>query len=379
MNKKTINKRIAVISCLSFLLMGTGSVIYAMPEVSTENHFETGIVDIALNEYRLVDGEEEKWETAENILPGQDISKIPRIHNIGNDCYIRVKFTFRDTDEELEDTIYGMDESWSKESDGYYYYHEVLKSGDDLDIFQGLIVPQDFSQEAEGTEFFLDVDVDAIQSKNFIPDYDLNSPWGDIHIVVSEKEGEYDITSFAPGDSQEFRVEYQGDANKVITNAEDFFENFPVLMPGDEYEDSADLVNSSGNDVKLYFKSEAMYNTELLDKVNIIITSDISGKTETVYEGPIRADELSENKLLGIIPKNSKGKLNFKILVPEELDNEYSVLADCVKWVFSTEPIIPDKVKTGDNQTVGLYLMTAGISLALGTVLVTVKSRKENA
>lgn len=215
------DKKLLLTSCLALLLMTTGSVIYAMPETSTMNHFQTGIVDISLEEFQTVDGKEIAWEDGVNVLPGKTISKIPRITNNGSCCFVRVKLTFRDTDEELEKSIFGMD-GWIKENDGYYYYPEELKTDETVDIFQGLNIPEDFSQDGEGTDFFLDVDVDAVQSQNFTPDYDSVRPWGDIRILSSKKEGAYDIQSFEKGGSEQFQVEYQGDAKTLIANSADF-------------------------------------------------------------------------------------------------------------------------------------------------------------
>lgn len=370
------DKKLLLTSCLALLLMTTGSVIYAMPETSTMNHFQTGIVDISLEEFQTVDGKEIAWEDGVNVLPGKTISKIPRITNNGSCCFVRVKLTFRDTDEELEKSIFGMD-GWIKENDGYYYYPEELKTDETADIFQGLNIPEDFSQDGEGTDFFLDVDVDAVQSQNFTPDYDSVRPWGDIRILSSKKEGAYDIQSFEKGGSEQFQVEYQGDAKTLIANSADFFTNFPVLMPGDEYEDSAELINSSSDAVNIYFRSEAISDSALLDKVNITIKSNIDGISETVFDGPVRAEELAESKLLGTIPENSQGNLTFALSVPKELNNEYSILNDIVKWTFSTEPVTEaEQVKTGDDQKIGLYLMIAGASLAFGVMIAAAKDTK---
>ena len=54
--------------------------IYAKTSVDVTNHFETGIVDIGIKEYREVNGKEELWEDNLTVLPGDRVSKIPRIY-----------------------------------------------------------------------------------------------------------------------------------------------------------------------------------------------------------------------------------------------------------------------------------------------------------
>ena len=87
----------AACACMSCILLGSGTYVYARPETSVTNHFSTGVVDINLDEYELTaNGGEEPFrdytgKKGENplIMPGDDISKIPRITNDGNDCYVR--------------------------------------------------------------------------------------------------------------------------------------------------------------------------------------------------------------------------------------------------------------------------------------------------
>lgn len=354
--------------CLSALMCGSGSLMLAMPETSVTNNFTTGIVDIELDEYQMKDGKEGPYADAEDILPGQAISKIPRIHNAGNDCYVRAKLTLQGTEQDIG--VFGMGEDWEKAEDGYFYYREILKTGEDTDLFQGIRIPEDFSQEEEGGTFSLRIGVDAIQSQNFRPDFGSDSPWGDVEIQECEKEGQYDISTFKKADSQSLQVTYQGGADKLAADPDDFFADFPVLLPGDSYSDAAEIRNEGDSPIKLYFRSEAE-DGGLLDKIQLTITSRIGGDTRMVYEGPIRADSLKASHLLGEIPAHGTGDFIFGISVPAELDNQYTVMEDKVKWVFSTEPIKENlfEVRTGDARRTGRFLLISGCALGAGTLL----------
>ena len=226
-----------------------------------------------------------------------------------------------------------------KAEDGYYYYTNIVKNNEEVDFFKGLIIPNDFVQEAEGSEFSLKVDVDAIQSKNFNPDFNAKEPWGAIEILECEKEGEYDISTFKTIDNQSLEIIYQN-TKELITNEDDFFTNFPVLLPGDIYSDSVTINNnSSSNDIDLYFRTETVDDSELLEKITLKITKVINEKEEVIYEGPLKANSLNENLLLGKINKTTKNcKFNFTISVPTELNNQYTILSSKVKWIFSTTP-----------------------------------------
>ena len=370
MKKINLTKKTAFISCLSVLLTGGGSIIYAMPEKSVTNHLETGAVNITLEEYQIEDGEEILYTDAKDILPGNRVSKIPRVHNSGNDCYIRAKFIFENTEEKLEDAIYGMDENWTKEKDGYWYYHEILKSGDDIDIFEGIKIPENFSQEAQGGEFSIDIDVDAIQSANFTPDYDSKQPWGTVNIIESAiTDDDHTVNAVETSSSKALQVKYQGDFGSLLANSDDFFSGFPAMMPGDIYEDTIELKNGSSNDIRMYFRSEALQDSKLLDEVILTIVYQEGANSKTVYSGPLGADALSSSQLLDTIDAGTSGYLKFTLKVPAELDNEYAAISDYVKWTFATEPIIrTEAVKTGDNQRTGLWMMISGCALAFAGI-----------
>ncbi len=370
-------KRLVIfLASLSILMCGSGTIL-AMTETSVTNTLSTGIVDIELEEYRIQDGEEERYEDVKDILPGQVISKIPRIRNAGNDCYIRVKLELTGTEESIE--IREIGENWVQGKDGYLYYTEVLKTGEETDLFQSIRIPEDFAQE-ENSTFQLKIDAEGIQSKNFTPDFEADAPWGAVEIQQCKKEGQYDISSFKQASDQSLRVVYEGDSQKLFSEPEDFFTNFPVMLPGDAYEETAVLQNTADKPVKLYFRgaSEETADNDLLEQIGLTITTEIAGKTETVYEGALKGAGLEENRLLGEIPAQSTGNFHFALEVPEELDNQYTVLTNQVVWAFSTEPLEPlTPVQTGDLRKTGICLVVGGVLLGTGTLILRKRRTKD--
>ena len=215
------------VSLISVMLCASGTAVYAMPEASVENNFETGIVDISLHEYMLNEsGEETEWVDPEAVLPGMQISKIPRITNEGNSCYVRVKLEFEGTEAVDEEDLYGMDVNWTRAEDGYYYYKNILDESDSVDVFQGIRIPEDLSQEEmQGQIFSLNIDADAIQAANFTPDFDAVEPWGEVEILESTAEEGYDITAFKQGSNLSLEIEYQGQTRMIS------FRIYRILCP----------------------------------------------------------------------------------------------------------------------------------------------------
>ena len=345
------------------IILFSGTETDAKTSVDVTNHFETGIVDIRIKEYQIVNGQEEIWTDPPMVLPGDRVSKIPRIYNDGTDCYVRVKICFREAGELTEANLFGMSAKWMKADDGWYYYKEILKTGTTVDVFKGFEIQKNLSEDMTEKTFYIDIDADAIQSKNFTPDFEAASPWGTVEILKCEKEGQYDISILKKSDTQSFEIRYEGDIGKLIKNKEDFFVNFPYLMPGDKYSDFIRIVNDDKTkDLNIYFRSEAKDDSELLDKIFLRITMERNGETKNIYYGSLRALELSKDCLLGVIPKGSEGEFYFEIEVPKTLNNKYTILDSNVKWIFSiepiqnTEPMIGNSVKTGDDAKVWMYV-----------------------
>lgn len=371
-------KALLILLCISISVFCCG-IIYGMSSVSVTNYFETGIVDIGLKEYQTDGVIEIPWQDNPTILPGDSISKIPRIHNYGNDCYVRAKITFRDTEDLGFYSLGGLSNKWVLAEDGYFYYKEILPHGEEVDIFQSVNIPDDFPQENAGKQFYIDIDVDAIQSKNFTPDFSLALPWGNVQILMNDNTKEYDVSKFKASDSKTFQIVYQGDAEKLISNSKDFFLNIPYLMPGDTYSDTVVLKNDGKDAIKLYFRS-ASKDEDILRKIQLTIYTEIDGDKKTVYTGNLLAKDLAEDVVLGELKSKSEGKFHFEIHIPAELNNKYNLAACSVQWIFSTDLTKdPDSPKTGDMTHFHQYLFVMILAFAamIAFAVLLYKERKE--
>lgn len=365
---------VIVLACIAALLFVNGTTLYAVQQTSITNNFTTGIVDIGIKKLMMHERERVSYEAPEDILPGEKISMIPVIENYGNSCYVRAEITFTapGMEEELEASIYGISEDWIKAKDGFYYYKNILKRTDKTDICAGIAIPVNMPQEFKGEQIEWNISVDAIQSQNFEPDFTKDSPWGLVEILTAkENAGGVDIYTEAAKTS--FTIEYQGKSKEMIVNANDFFINFPTLMPGDTFSDYVVLKNSTGKTATMYFRSEIEHESPLLDKILLKITKVSGGKESVIYEGTIRAEGLKNNVLLDNIEAGSSTEMHFMITVPESLNNEFSVLTGDVKWIFSTDQI--SSVKTGDLYQTEMYLILASAMFAFLALLI---YKKEN-
>lgn len=362
----------AIPGVLAALLICTGAIGAARPSVTVTNRFDSGVVDIELKEYSLDEaGREIPWKNDPVVLPGAEISKIVRIKNRGDDCYLRVKAVFSGDD----GSLVGIGGDWSPAPDGYYYYRKVLEAGETVDFLKGVRMSESLDQETEGRRFSLDIQAEAIQSRNVTPKWGQERPWGDPVIQKAERNSGRTWKQKNTG-SGKLMLEYQGDAASIVVNTEDFFQNLPSLLPGDSYTDQVLLANDSNMPTRLFFRSLTAEGSPLASQICLTIETESGQKRETIYQGPLSADELAEEILLTTIPAYGSDKLLFTLAVPEELDNPYGLQEGAVQWIFSAEETIRprepenDPVNTGDGRRPGVYLIAAGLSLAAAVFMV---------
>lgn len=361
------------ILCLFFM----ESSYAAGNEINIFNRLRMNYVNIELNEYKLNEfGEEVAWENNPVVMPGDSVSKITRITAKGVDCYVRAKAILQENSMLNNVELYGVDSNWTRAKDGYYYYREILKKDNSIDFFQGFFIPKELPEETQEQTFYLDVYTEAIQAENVEVDFDADEPWGNLEIEVWKG---IDLESTSSSGKMDFVISYQGDSKQLIANQEDFFCYFPLMLPGSTYFDEVMIQNESEESKKLYFQTETIDDSILLDKLLLKISYIDEGEECVIYKGNLDAKPLNQGILLDDIAPHESGTLRFEVQVPTELKNEYTCLEGKVKWIFSTDEVIsaPNETPaTGDKNHTLRYLMCISICL-LGIILLLDISKEE--
>lgn len=288
-----------------------------------ESGMSTSAVDIEIKEY----AENNKPFNGKgwNVMPGDEIILIPRINNLGTDCYVRVKIEYTINNEVFKekDYIEGNYSSWTKKGD-YYYYKSVLSKKDSIDIFNKVTVPN-LSDEYYGKKLIVNITADAVQAKHF------DGNWDDVEIL-SSIDRSYDIDY--EGDSS---VIYEDSSNRHIKLNEDFFGKLGNLHPGDKKSDNFSILNSSNSKIEYYlsigYDSLSNEEKELLQKIKLLITKQ---------DGQILVDSNLLDKsvyTLGIYSSGEGDIYTIELSLPKDIDNKYSKLFTKIKWIFSCEEI----------------------------------------
>lgn len=369
--------------CLLLVTPHSVSASYS-DSLSVENHIQTGDIHIQLEEYQTdASGRESRYDFDGLVLPGDTISKIPRITNLAEPCYIRIYMTFPDTQTDISglsaENLDGISEKWIQIQD-YYYYPEVLNTNESLDFFQAIHIPANWENEHTGQTLEISLQVDAIQAQNFSPDFTSDTPWGDQIIeICAHNQSEPSLKN--PYESM--YVEFEGNSHKLITVSKDFFSNLGKMMPGDILTDEIILRNTTNSNAEFFFQTAVPESTssealDLLELISLEITLD----QEPIYTGNLRAASLEDPISLGTYGKGESRIFQFTLSLPKTATNIYALRKTSVKWIFSVKNeeltiSTPSPVKTGDTMTPFHYLILLLSSLFLAGCFAVYQKRKE--
>lgn len=395
--KKNLKVLLAGAAAAGCILACTAAYGKFSDSVTVTNHIAVGDLNISLRELEKRDGREMAYQDRRIVLPGDVISKIPRITNRAEPCWVRVKISYTDDLEGLDglsdSNLMGMSTRWVRKGE-YFYYTRKLEQGESVDIFTGVTVPLQWNEAYQDKKLGITITADAIQAANFAPDFSAMTPWGNQKILrcIHDTDGLV-VQKKKPVD---LKVEFEGNAHKLMAAPEDFFAGFSTAMPGDVFRDSIEISNTTEHISEIFFRTSAecksVKDQEFLKKLKLVITMD----GRKLYSGNLLAVSLNKAVSLGKFDSGKKGKMEFQVTVPAELDNAYALRNADVKWIFSVEEepetvdisSVPRQneekeraertsgndhstvrtmpVKTGDETPVLLFLFMAGMALFTG-------------
>ena len=383
MSKISRNKIFLVGVFLTLVMFISG--IYAFTNLSIlsiKNEINTGAVKIELQEYTVSNGTETLYDESdsEKVMPGQVISLIPRVSNIGDPCYIRAKVSYSKEDSELVnvDRIDNVSDDWIKKGE-YWYYKPILQSGKKIDIFKTFTIPTDMPNDYQGKEIQVNITAEAIQADSFKPDFDSESPWNKVKVQkASDDVYKFDKVQM----NTNAKIEYENNAQQYIEVPKNFLGKLGHLVPGEVVEQDINLNNSTSKEIEYFVtvKKESGLSDKQLNLLKNLKLS-ISVDNKAVYEGNLYdIDKISLGKYLS----KQSDKAKFTVKMPEELGNEYSVLNTSINWLFSVDgkdPVIPKKdpevvpsPQTGDTKI--QIALTVFLISAIGLIIVLIVERR---
>ena len=87
--------KIAAAAAAMVFLGLTGAYGYFSDSLTVTNHIALGDVNIGLKEYQKKGSTEVLYTNPKTVIPGETISKIPRITNLAKPCWVRARITYK--------------------------------------------------------------------------------------------------------------------------------------------------------------------------------------------------------------------------------------------------------------------------------------------
>ena len=357
-------KRLFFLGILLFIVMLI-SGIYALNKeiITTESGISTGAVDIKIEEYN---GNTQPFdEDGSYVMPGDEIVLIPRVNNLGLDCYLRAKIEYTINGETFPeiDYIEGNYSSWTKK-DNYYYYDSIFTRDSYINLFNKVTIPN-LSSAYNGKKVEVHILVEAVQSKNF------DGNWDEVNIRESINRS-YDIDY--EGESS---VIYEDSTNNHISLDSDFFNKLGNILPGDSFSEDVTLLNKSNTENEYYLSID--YDNLTNEELALLqkMTLSIKKNGEVLLNGNLA----NKNQYtLGVYKKGEGDIFKIEISLPKDAENEYSKLFTKIKWKFSYKNLSDDSdsenPKTGDLG-INLYIIVFILS-TLGLIIDMIMWKKEN-
>lgn len=177
-----MKKKIATIAVLLLCLgmLGYTTIAYFNTQNTARNVITAGNIDIELQETAINgDGKEILFQESQerfNVMPGEEVSKIVRVKNTGNNpAYIRIEVQkdIKLADGQNGEVDLGLirldfdSDNWTLGEDGYYYYNQPIAAGESTAaLFRNVTFDKTMGNLYQNSTAVIKVNAQATQVKN---------------------------------------------------------------------------------------------------------------------------------------------------------------------------------------------------------------------
>ena len=372
----TATKAVYIFAAALFILMVIACVSSgAADRLVYREEFETGKVEISLQELTAAGWDEAGGKT-QLVSAGEKLNYAPGIANRRADCYVRVRIGISTDSGEVpggpESYIYGIDNKWTKAGD-YYYFKDVLRKGSYAEIFEGISVPEDWDSDTAGA-LTVSVKAEAIQSRNFQPDFDDVMPWGAVMLEEASAGGS---TYNAEPVISTSEVTFDS-AGSFQCDTEDLFDIREEILPGDRYSKKVTVKNGSGRPLDMAMNISAEENF-----INEKICLSVLCGNETIFCGTAAEAADRGSMAAGRIAASDAKEITVEMALPADADNDYAEIQDSIVWEITADDCEEDEesqrtegMQTGDPSDLKPFAVAVLLACTVMGILV-ISRRKE--
>ncbi|PKM63231.1 MAG: hypothetical protein CVU97_01490 [Firmicutes bacterium HGW-Firmicutes-21] len=344
----------------------------------------------------------EEYSQNPTVLPGDKVNKVVRVVNTGtSDAVIRVRIDkawgeARDADGSLiinseistDNILITCDTAqwYYDESDGYYYYRNVLKPNElTIPLIREFVIDPNSGNEYKNMQADIVVYMDCIQAGG-----NGVSIWGK---TLDDLGIEYTTYQRDPVTAKVLFLNPDNGFKFNVSNG-DLFIKFKDLIPGETHTQIINVTNNYDKKTEIFLRADYIdqtqatdENRQLIDKLlkqyaTIVITND---NGTVLYNGPVwgnldsnspAPDSMRYNISLHTFEKGTTKNLMVQLTLDPKTQSEYQSLLGLIKWTFEANGRESDypPPNTGDDNRMVISVIIALLSIF--AILVLMKYNK---
>lgn len=357
---------------LSMSCMLFGSTVLAQ-NGSVEKHGHIGAVDISISH--------EFTDETINLMPGERVGIESYVTNTAEPAWIRARIDYpyfnaeHGQIEQMElpsDALVAFSDPNWKRIGSWYYYLKPVTVDTKVPFTESITFPSDWDNSYVDASFDMEFTAEAVQEKNFTPDFSSSDPWHGVVIQAYDA----DNYKFAQITSNHFSVSFENGSQGLVHTDEDFAVNLDNAMPGDTFEGDAEISNKMDVPVKLYFEADSGGDHATTDKIHLKIFND-----DAVIFDDVLSFKLGKTLLAEYQPGDSS-TFRYEISIPTDMDNNFARTDFLAIWKFSCDEIpsdpelppvlkrIVERIDTGDAVLYGIVAVSVVLVVFLIVTLV---------
>lgn len=344
--------RVLMAAAAVLLLAGTAGFCLAAYSGVTglKNTFSTGGVNIGIEEYTMTGSGDMICKPVTKVRFGSEVSYIPRVTNYAEACYVRATLS-ADTGIgkiNILKNCTGIKDGWIKKGD-YIYYIYPLKENCSTDICEGFRVPEDWNYK-KSNDMTVSICAEAVQARNFMPDFSSENPWGDVEVKKSYITAYKTVREVTQRAGDGINIVFDKSAYGITADRKVMFDDVH-LMPGDSCSDSVRICNTSTERAEVLFRA-VCEDTALADDINLKIDNG-----SVFYKGLLSGKELKQYSTIASVGPGDTKELRFDMEIPRDKDNDAQLKKGQATWYFAVKQDEGNSVSTGDSRHILVFAL----------------------
>ena len=327
----------------------------------------------------------EKYKVPQHVDPSEEIEKRVEVRNEGSvDILVRVSVkkafgermkdgSFRE-DRKLNTDVIEIqynDTYWEMRDDGWFYYKEILKSGETTKepLMKSYILSAETGNEYKGKEAQIVVTMESVQAEGNAVSL-WNMKLQDLGIVWREALAASSTKVTFLGQEQGF---------EVTAENTDLFAAFKNLLPGCARLQKVVIDNASSGSAEIYLRAQDTQQMTMSEEKRELVRKlleeyamiEVTDGERMIYQGAVCGKDsrssMRSDISLGVFPAGSSKEMNIKLSLSPEMDNRFLELIGKVIWTFTAvgeDGAIKqtDVPVTGDITGIGMWIALFGVS-----------------